>query len=601
MAENKDTQVLEKIEESIIPKLGKEKQKGIEIRELRTEGQKVYDVGNGMKRVELSMSPVCMVDKETGCFEEIDNTLVEDEDRKHIRNRRGNFDVAFDCEEDNTELFSISHKESSITVQIAQSKKKKSKFLKRKKAKDTVESEIVAFEDLGNGVDAEYSVTSCGVKENIVIKEKSKSYRYDFDLKLKNLKYEYDKENKKVTFVDPVSHEEMFVIPTPFMQDAEGKVSNEVTYEIKEDNENLLKFTVEADAKWINSEDVVLPVTIDPQINVAGNSLSTFGWSEGVMKSESIHTIGRLKNSLGENTYGRMYMNFMLPLMPENPEIKKAELVITQSSGSCTCLPSSRFGLYKVSGDIAVGNSTPTTDDALIDYDMMVATSAEDSKIKYTFDVSNLVDSMTSEGVNKVGLVLKVIDESDDLAEAINNNIRVYGSADSTYAPKICVTYASAYGSQTDSNVHNHSIGRFGEASINLKNGALLFESEDFSWMGNRMPVTIKHSYNSILSDYQYSRNVVAQINSCYFTGMKIGKGWRLNIMQSISDATFYHDGTRYVGYVYIDENGNETYFKKSSKFVCNENNKSCYYLYEDVDGNEMMYDYIQRTLKTQQ
>ena len=610
MAEKNKTEVLKKIEdtkvenkemvmeESMIPKLGKEKEKGIEIRELRTEGQKVYDVGNGMKRAELSMSPVCMIDKDTGCFEEIDNTLVEDEDRKHIRNRRGNFDVAFDCEEDNTELFSISNKESSITVQIAQSKKKKSKFLKRKKAKDIAESEIVSFEDLGNGVDAEYSVTSYGVKENIVIKEKSKLYRYDFDLKLKNLKYEYDKENKKVTFVDSVSREEMFVIPTPFMQDAEGKVSNEVTYEIKEEDENLLRFTVEADAKWINSEDAVLPVTIDPQINVAGNGLCTYGWSEGVMKSETLHTIGRVKNSLGANVYGRMYMNFELPVMPHNPEIKKAELVITQESSSCKCLSSSRFGLYKVSGNIAVGNSTPTTDENLIDYDMMVKTSAEDSKIKYTFDVSNLVDSMISEGVDKVGLVLKVIDESQELSDEINNNIRVYGSADSTYAPKICVTYVSAYGCQTDSGVHSHSIGRFGEASINLKSGALLFESEDFSWLGNRMPVTIKHSYNSILSDYQYSRNAVAQINSCYFTEMKIGKGWRLNIMQSISDATFYHDGTRYVGYVFIDENGKETYFKKSSKYRCTENNVSCYYLYEDVDGNEMIYDYINRTLE---
>ena len=347
--ENKET----KIEESIIPKLGKEKKQGVEIRELRTEKQKVYDVGNGMKRAELSMSPMCMVDKETGCFEEIDNTLVEDEEKKHIRNCKGNFDVAFACEEDNAELFSISNKTSSITVQIAQSKKKKSKFLKRKKSKDTVVSEIVAFEGLENGVDAEYSVTSCGVKENIVIKEKSKSYRYDFDLKLKNLKYEYDKENRKVTFVDPVSREEIFVIPTPFMQDAEGKISNEVTYEIKEQEENLVTFTVEADSKWINSENVVLPVTIDPQINIAGNSLSTFGWSEGVMKSETIHTIGRVKNSLGANVYGRMYMNFELPLMPKNPEIKKAELVITQASGACTCFPSSRFGLYRVSENIA--------------------------------------------------------------------------------------------------------------------------------------------------------------------------------------------------------------------------------------------------------
>ena len=89
-----------------------------------------------------------------------------------------------------------------------------------------------------------------------------------------------------------------------------------------------------------------------------------------------------------------------------------------------------------------------------------------------------------------------------------------------------------------------------------------MFDSEDFAWGGNRMPVTIRRLYNSALSGYQYTANSGIRLNTADFSAMKLGRGRKLNLMQIMLSATFQHVGSNYSGYVYVDENGAETYFK---------------------------------------
>ena len=118
-----------------------------------------------------------------------------------------------------------------------------------------------------------------------------------------------------------------------------------------------------------------------------------------------------------------------------------------------------------------------------------------------------------------------------------------------------------------------------------------MLESEDFAWSGNRMPVTIKHLYNSALSDHKYTKNSAIRLNTADYSSMSIGLGWKLNIMQSM----IYDSQTD--RYVFTDENGNETYFKLSNKTTNCCSNSQCYKLYEDEDGSEMYYDDQNRAL----
>ena len=249
-----------------------------------------------------------------------------------------------------------------------------------------------------------------------------------------------------------------------------------------------------------------------------------------------------------------------------------------------------------MTGEICTGTCTPYHDSSLIDFAKMRIGHCEDGEIvSYTFDVTTLLDQVSKGEVGVKNLVLKMIDETSEC----DNSIMLYGSAYSgTYAPQFIVTYESSYGVNTAYRTHTHELGRFGQGSIDLQCGNLMFESEDVAWAGNRMPVTIRHLYNSALSAYQYTANSGIKLPTANFSAMKIGNGFKLNLMQSMMPASFQHEGILYSGYVYIGENGEEIYFKKSDEQVYCDSNSQCYNLYEDVNGGDMLYDPENLTLK---
>ena len=292
----------------------------------------------------------------------------------------------------------------------------------------------------------------------------------------------------------------------------------------------------------------------------------------------------------------RIYMSFNMPTLPRNPRIKKAELKFYQKDGRADSGTSVKIGLYQVTGSINLGNSTPTNISNLIDFaELKTETYSEGVRTSYSFDITTLIDKINKGESSYQRLMLKLLDES----VSYENFVELYGSTSSVSPPEIVLTYESSYGVNTSYRTHTHELGRFGQGSIDLQCGNLMFESEDFAWGGNRMPVTIKHLYNSALASYQYTNNSSIKLSTATFSAMKLGYGYKLNIMQSMKEETFYHDGEKYTGYVYIGENGEETYFKPSTQQAFDDGNCQCYNLYEDVTGGDMIFDPVKFTLKS--
>ena len=315
--------------------------------------------------------------------------------------------------------------------------------------------------------------------------------------------------------------------------------------------------------------------------------------SYSVIIAPSINNIDSCTTCFNAN---RMYMSFAMPTLPRNPRIKKAELQVFQSSSVSEYGTYPLFGLYQVNDEICTGACTPIDDSNLIDYARMRMGHCEDGEvISYTFDITTLVDKINKNESYYPQLVLKLLDESI----TSQNNITLYGSSyGGDYAPKLVITYESSYGVNTSYRTHTHELGRFGQGSVDLQCGNLMFESEDFAWSGNRMPVTIKHLFNSALAGYTYTNNSAIKLSTAVFSAMKLGYGFKLNLMQSMVASTFVHEGNSYSGYVYVGENGEETFFKKSDTQVCRDSNSQCYNLFEDVNGGDMLYDPEKRTLK---
>ena len=290
----------------------------------------------------------------------------------------------------------------------------------------------------------------------------------------------------------------------------------------------------------------------------------------------------------------RLYMSFNMPDLPRNPRISKAELTFYQYEGSSSDGVLPLLGLYQVTSNLITGCCTPSHDDSLIDYAKMKVGHLEEGQvISYTFDVTKLIDEINKGESCSSRLMIKMMEENQNT----NRHITLYGSTSGTYSPKLYITYQANYGVNTAYRTHTHEIGCFGQGSIDLACGNLIFESEDFVWAGEHQPVTIRHLFNSALAGYQYTRNPEIGLRCANFSSMNLGYGFWLNLMQSMTELTFREEEQLYDGFVYIDENGNETYFKRGSKQHCSDSNSSRYNLYEDADGAGMLYDPYERTL----
>lgn len=511
-----------------------------EILELRDDNRKVYRMSDGTEQAVFYPEPVHIFNKAAKTFEDVDNTLAEGEDGKYFISGRKHFVAKLSREEETDELFSIESGIHRVTVSAKKNRKQKNKGVKpglhKKLTEDLKTTDMLVFEGVQDNADYEYCVTGKGVKENIVVKEKSDVYRYSFILRQENVTAEFDETKKRISFNSNESGKEVFYIPAPFMTDANGVTSDSVFYEFKYRASGDAVLNVTADSDWLNAGERAFPVVIDPQIQLSGETaMTTLSYNNGCLYESSVHTVGVHRGG-NDNSVKRMYMKFNIPALPRNPRIKKAELTFFQMSGVSQCGEYPKIGIYKVNGELSADAVPPCNEDDLIDFAVMKIGHLENGAvISYTFDVTSLADEFNKGESEYSNLVLKMIDGT----YTANNEISLYGSAyGGDYAPQFAITYESAYGVNTSYRTHTHELGRFGQGSIDLQCGSLMFDSEDFAWAGNRMPVTIRHLYNSALSAYQYTENSGIKLHTADFSAMKITVPLHHSTRSGIGDIT---------------------------------------------------------------
>ena len=581
-----------------------------EIPELRTENRKVYRMSDGSEQAVYFASPIHEFDEEAKAYKEADYTLKEEADGRYLACKKKDFTARFSKEENTEELFSLEQGQYKVIVSAGKVTDEKDTDRKRRSGKKPKaekkqkqgkkNTEVLSFEGMTTGVSYEYSVGAAGIKEDIVIREKADNYCYPFIIHCENLVPKFEGKGKNISFVSRETNEEIFHIPAPFMSDAKGEYSTAVSYEAKEEGNGDLKLVVKADGAWINDKSRKFPVIIDPQIKLSTMpQLITYSWENEYLYHDNEHRIGTVSDpeegtvTEDKEYYGaRMYMKFNMPPLPCNPRIKKAEIKFYQKNQYMEGDTYPKLCLYQVLGDLSVGVCHPQRNTNLIDYVGTQPGNRESgAEVSYTFDITNMLDQMAAGETTATRMVLKHTgDELDHV-----NYVTLYGdSYGEGYEPEFLITYESSYGVNSSYRTHTHELGRFGQGSIDLQCGNLMFDSEDFAWDGSRLPVTIRHQYNSALAAYQYTGNDAIKLPVADFSAMKLGLGWRLNLMQSMKSATFWDKGVEYTGYVYLDENGKETYFKESSQKA----EGASYNLYKDLNSGSLVYDSQKKTLK---
>ena len=226
--------------------------------DLRTQNSYTYMRNNNLLRKVISAAPLHFCGDD-GKLKPIDNRLYDN--GKIIENAENGYKVKFDKDANNGKIFSLTKGEKVITLSAGGLGARCSCGC----ACRLCDGNSTVLATLDDGTEIEYLPLADRVKENIKITQRKDLYEYFFTLDIGGLKAEKG-ENNTLRLSDE-NGETQFIIPAPFMYDANNKFSDKVSYEINA-NGGMLNIKVVADAEFINAETTALPVTIDPQIIV---------------------------------------------------------------------------------------------------------------------------------------------------------------------------------------------------------------------------------------------------------------------------------------------------------------------------------------------
>ena len=237
--------------------------------------RRIYSGGYKKTIAEFHGEPV-FYKTEDGGYREIDNTLADSGDcleaaRNSFRTRffkhaEGGKVLDVDQDGHTVELISLDAASRGCAAENCSEKA-------RERARSTV-----VFRGISDNSDLEYTVSADRVKENIVINGRAEKYEYSFAMNTSNLYAAASEDGRCLELRRRESAARQFYIPSPIMFDAAGAQSDAAYYEVSEENADRLIIKVIADADWVNAEDRVFPVIIDPQIVVdnfyGGNTYS---------------------------------------------------------------------------------------------------------------------------------------------------------------------------------------------------------------------------------------------------------------------------------------------------------------------------------------
>lgn len=446
----------------------------------------------------------------------------------------------------------------------------------------------LVYENVFPDTDLLYTAYGYNLKEQIVVHSPQQSYRYDFLLNLDGLTA-LKNEDGSVTFLNEAGNA-VYNIPIPYMEDESGLISESVTFTLTETEDGTV-LTVEADASWINDEERVFPVKIDPSFTiVSGKALDEIYSVYTMEASPNDTTLGRQYLYVGAQPYSttndgryRLFMHFNdMPSIPAGSEVVGASLSLYQHQYVQRYCPSFPIGVYEVTTDLPSSYSSyynwfaamtwrknmPSYDTAnCIDFAYVDAT-----KGYRTWNVTELVKKWYTEGTSNTTAALIMMNEDEIDTYYYFASAAFYAYAGSI-PPVLYVEYRNNVGIEPYYTYSTLGGGTAGTAYIADGTGQLKVGKELLSYASSVNPFSLNLIYNS---DY-FARSSSAEYlpPSKLGLSMNLGTGWTLDCIQKVQTATI--DSVTYLKYT--DGDGTEHYFRKASS------PKDSNYPYYDEDG----------------
>ena len=422
---------------------------------------------------------------------------------------------------------------------------------------------IILYSDVSPDADYSLRPTCHGVQFTVEAKDITRKNRFSFCFEGKGVKWQRGDNEKTLRFFSVQTGALVFEIPTPYMKDANGRYSEDVNFEVIAVDEQNCLLTMIPDFAWLSSEECAYPV------NIEWAMLSDFHRGVGMeFARKDLSADGRIK--IGGNG---------VPVRLQMP--KPREGMITKSIKAlfhCDSVPGGEdkqymLALYRV--DENTVNESPQ--ESLVAY-----TAMHEDQQEYALNVTS---EQGSEDGTMYSLRLCELQEGE-LTESSGTEVAVMNVSELSSRAVYSVEESEA-SSQDDSSGLSGNLGSVGSYKVDLVQGYLNMELKDFDWEGNRMPVSIFHSY---FSAFASSRYVVVDGNKSVFGSVSVGKGWRLNLMQSMVNTGIQSEYDNKDTYTYIDEANEKLVFVEYE----DTSETACCDMYKDV--NNLGYTYNANT-----
>ena len=486
---------------------------------------------------------------ENGEWQDIDNTLSESGSEYATSNARVKFAKKTTG---NSTLFTLHDGNRKITMSLSGANKKvagqvintQTEFpehatqLQKMMTLDKLSSKIL-YPEILEGVDLEYVVNSCNIKENIIVKERADSYSYTFEIQLNNLDAVLC-EDGSVAISDPDTDEVVYTIPKGYMFDADGEYSEAVEYTLTNGGNGKYSLTVTANAEWINDEGRAFPVTVDPSLS----NESITGTDVQIYCNNSDFEVTSNNPTIGIGSFQKLFWQADLPVLPQGIYIVDAYLSYYSDFGSNDCLSA-----YVVTESRqGVSGRFPEIEDYCLDYCVYPDLSL--SACWFTWDITEAVTNWYN-GDPNYGICVENNDNIDGAT------VYSYESSIVAARPQFVITYRDSKGIESYWSYSSQQAGAAGTGAVNYATGELTFQVETLSttdYLFGYMPYLV----------YQSSQANEYNINSDNTnTPQKYGSlalGWHLSTDEAI---TWYPDPSNDEKNIYIltDGDGTEHYF----------------------------------------
>ena len=555
-----------------------------EIKDERDEYSKQFRLDDGTTMAVSYKEPIHYknaagewVDYDNSLKNETVNSASPDEVTEEYTNKKSDFKVNYSKKSKENSMVKIKGDNQKISWGYKDTNKVKSTIVNNDEkltgndkftTLKNLTSEIT-YENIYDDVDVQYFTTTTGVKENIILKNKNARSDFYIQYKFNNLTAK-SVDDKTVELLNSKG-DAVYKIEAPFMFDNDGKTSTDLTLSITEQKKNKLTLKVSADKKFLS--DCSYPVTIDPQFTTSQNwqkSQCTYVDSSKPSTCFGYGSTSGYTGTVNVGTWGNgMYRTYFK--MNSLPTLNKGDMVVEAHLNlhliNNDFYQDMNIGAYSPNGswsqDKLTWKNQPSYNSNVVDYETFTK---NESEAWHSWNVTSCVKRWYNGEANN-GIMLKSLDESNEMqcAEFYSSN---YPST-STPRPLFTIVYRNNKGLEDYWTYSSFSVGSAGTAYVNDYSGNLTFVTSDASTASGYAPASVQHVYNGYMAGDKYSK-----------TTPYVGRGWRLNIQQTLLPSSEYGlTGTSKDNYpyVYTDEDGTEHYFYKKT-----ENGKTKYL---DEDG----------------